>query len=133
MGVGGLRWCAVRLAASLPIAPSAAHAEPAHAEPAHAEPAHAEPARPTLAEAPASPHSSPSSAPTADAGTPVGWALPRDAARRYSPFLNGLLGGMTVGQRFESDAYFGSELAAFFGPWRVSLRALFPFGVEQAT
>lgn len=44
-----------------------------------------------------------------------------------------MLGGMTVGQRFDSDAYFGSELGAFFGRWRVSLRALFPFGVHQET
>lgn len=59
--------------------------------------------------------------------------MPADAARRYSPFLNGTLGGMTVAERFDSSSYLGSELGAFFGPWRVALRALFPFGVTQPT
>ncbi len=61
----------------------------------------------------------------------MSWALPPDAARRYSPFFNGMLGGMSVGERFDSGAYFGAELGAFFDAWRASLRALFPFGVEQ--
>lgn len=116
MGVGGLRWCAVSLAASLPFAPAAARAEPAQST-----------------ATPPSPRPSPGSESSEAPATPVGWALPPDAARRYSPFLNGTLGGMSVGQRFGSDAYLGSELGAFFGPWRASLRALFPFGVDQET
>ena len=91
MGVGGVRRCALVLAACWPVVPSTALAEP------------------------------------------VGWELPPAAARRYSPFFNGTFGGMSVGQRFESNAYLGSELGAFFGPWRASLRALFPFGVHQET
>lgn len=71
--------------------------------------------------------------PSTAVADPVGWELPPDAARRYSPFFNGTFGGMSLGQRFESDAYLGSELGTFFGPWRASLRALFPFGVHQET
>lgn len=78
--------------------------------------------------------SEPIPAPSAVApSAPAAWVLPPDAARRYSPFLNGTLGGMSVGERFDSSSYLGSELGAFFGPWRVALRALFPFGVSQPT
>lgn len=114
MGVGGVRWCVVSLAASVSIAPASTRAEQV---------------------APQSPPPQSPAAPGAngDATAIVGWTLPPDAARRYSPFFNGMLGGMSVGQRFDSDAYFGGELGAFFGPWRVGLRALFPFGVHQET
>lgn len=112
LGAGALRWCAASLAASLASAPTTAAAEP--------------PTPPGLVPPDAT-------GPSAQSAQPVTWTLPPDAARRYSPFFNGMLGGLSVGRRFDSNAYFGAELGAFFGPWRASLRAWFPFGVQQET
>src|SRR5688500_3878619 len=104
MGVGGLRWCFVCAAGLSAMAPESAKAD-------------------TAPVAPVPPAANTSSEPS----PPLRWRMPADAALRYSPFLNGTLGGIAIGERFSSSAYLGAELGAFFGRWRLSARTLFPF------
>src|SRR6187551_3820757 len=123
MGVGGLQWCFVCAAGFVALAPSSAKADSAPVAPVP----------------PPSPNLGPASAevPAANASSepapPLDWKMPSDAALHYSPFLNGTLGGIAIGERFSSSAYLGAELGAFIGRWRISARTLFPFGVHQPT
>ncbi len=85
--------------------------------------------------APAAPwRKAPAAEPVEAQSEDVTWQVPDDAAVRCTPFINALLGGMTVSRRFDSGAYVGAEVGGFLGGhFRASLRAVFTFGVQQPT
>lgn len=147
MGLGGVRWCGVALAmVHAGLAQAQALPQPADSSSRGGAPLPDAPPPPGPPPPPPSPAALspalPSEEPSKEAGQnpaaipqdqeTMHWVMPNDAAARHSPFINAVAGGTTIANHFDSSAYLGAEVGAFFDSRiRVSARALFPFGVTQ--